>query len=115
MITAKEIVEMYNVSSEAAEVKLYQAMLDLGMDDDGLIAIVVDKMLAAVYNAPVDRKKLAAECYKMTKYILDSGIENAVELTNTPNGYKGTHHMTDAELQETHTLLKQRYNQLRKK
>lgn len=50
MLNAKEIIQMYNINSEDMEVKLYQAMLDLGMDDDGLIAIVIDQMLAAVYN-----------------------------------------------------------------
>lgn len=50
MLNAKEIIQMYDISSEDMEVRLYQAMLDAGMDDDGLIAIVMDQMLAAVYN-----------------------------------------------------------------
>lgn len=61
----------------------------------------------------MNRNQIAKECFKMTKYILDSDVENAVELTNTPNGYKGTDNMTDAELQENYTLLLERYNQVR--
>jgi hypothetical protein len=61
----------------------------------------------------MNRKQVAKECFKMMKYILDSGVENAVELTNTPNGYKGTDNMTDKELIENHVLLKEQYDKLR--
>jgi hypothetical protein len=61
----------------------------------------------------MERKQIAKECFKMTKYILDSNVENAIELINTPNGYKGTDNMTDVELQENYKLLLERYNQVR--
>lgn len=63
----------------------------------------------------MNRKQIANECFKMTKYILDSGLENAVQLTDTPNGYKGTDNMTDEELIENHALLKEKYEQVRGK
>jgi hypothetical protein len=49
-MNAKEIMEFYDFDAEQMELYLYQALLDLGMDDDGLIAIVIDTMLASIYN-----------------------------------------------------------------